>query len=271
MKGHTMRNQPRRHHFVPQFYLAGFTETDSNEGDLYVLDQRQLKTWKNTPKQTAFQRAIDAGPGGDPMGIEKSLSDLEGVWATAIRQVVQQQALPTDRSFADLMIFVAFMAVRVKRFREILSDFVDRASKAEIRANLASEEGRASFRKVIEAQGRSLSDEEFNQVVAFGLSGQFDVEFDRTWHVRQMIETALALAPSLSLRKWVLWTSEDGAPDLICSDSPVAPSWATQVSGPYSPAFGTPTTIVSVPLNRRMAIASMLEANCQRDDLIERG
>ena len=70
---------------------------------------------------------------------------------------------------------------------------------------------------------------------------------------------AVTLAPLLSLRKWCLWIADEAAPDLICSDSPVAPTWAVPMPGPMSPAFGTPNTIVSVPLNRRIALMSMIE------------
>ena len=45
-----MAGQPRKHHYVPQFYLAGFTENDSKDGQLFVLDKEQRKTWAKTPK-----------------------------------------------------------------------------------------------------------------------------------------------------------------------------------------------------------------------------
>ena len=257
-----MGDQPRRHHFIPQFYLAGFTKSNTRDGDLFVFDQQQLKSWKSSPKQTALIRdfhAIEAGPDGDSMVVEKALSKLEGEWSIALRRVIEQQVLPDDESFADLMVFIAFMAVRVKRIRDILSDFIDRVSKKEIQATLATEEGCSRFRRVIESQGRKLSDEEFEQLVSFGRSGQFDVDYEQTWHVQQIVQMAATLAPLLSLRKWSLWIAEPDAPDLICSDSPVVPKWAFSDRGPHSPAFGTTNTIVSVPLNRRMALVSMLE------------
>jgi hypothetical protein len=258
-----MGDQPRRHHFVPQFYLAGFTKTASTDGGLYVLDQKQLRTWKSSPKQAAHQRdfhAIDAGPSGDPMAVEKALSTLEGQWSSVVRRVIQDQTIPKDEAFGDLMVFVAFMAVRVKRIREVLSGFIDRVSKAEVFATLATEEGRASFRQVIESQGQKLSDEEFEQLIAFCQSGQFDVDYEQTWHVQKIIEMSATLAPVLSQRIWALWIAEVDSPDLICSESPVAPTWYLPVRGPYSPAFGTPNTIVSIPLNRRVALVSMIES-----------
>lgn len=257
-----LAGQPRKHHYVPQFYLAGFTMSDSKEGDLYVLDRGQRKTWKSTPKGTAHKRdfhAIDAGPDGDEMAVEKTLGQLEGQWSASLASVIESESLPEDESFGDLMLFVAFMAVRVLRMRDILSDFIDRVSKTQIQLMLATDEGRASFRKTLAQLGHTMSDEDFEQLLQFGKSDEYTVNYEQTWHVQEMVRVATTLAPLLGLRKWCLWIAGDSAPDLICSDSPVAPTWAVPMPGPISPAFGTPNTIVSLPLNRRVALVSMIE------------
>ena len=257
-----MAGQPRKHHYVPQFYLAGFTADGSKDGRLFVLDKEKRKTWTSTPKGTAHKRdyhAIEATPGGDPMVVEKALSQFEGQWSTTLASVIDQKVLPDDDSFGDLMMFVAFMAVRVVRIRDILSDVIDRVSKAEIQLILATEEGQGQFRQTLAELGHEISDDEFERLVTFGKSDNYDVNFEQTWHVQEMIRMAVILAPLLSLRKWCLWIADEMAPDLICSDSPVAPTWAVPMPGPMSPAFGTPNTIVSVPLNRRIGLVSMIE------------
>jgi hypothetical protein len=45
-----MANQSRKHHYVPEFYLAGFTESGTDDGRLHVLDKEQLRQWPSTPK-----------------------------------------------------------------------------------------------------------------------------------------------------------------------------------------------------------------------------
>jgi len=269
-----MSGQPRKHHYVPQFYLAGFTKNDSKVGQLFVLDKEQKKTWTSTPKGTAHKRdfhAIEPTPGGDPMAVEKALSQVEGQWSTALATVIDKQALPEDESFGDLMMFMAFMAVRVVRIRDILSDFIDRVSKAEIQLMLATRQGQEHFRQTLAELGHEMSDDEFERLVSFGKSDDYDVNYERTWHVQEMVRMAVILAPLLSLRKWCLWIADEAAPDLICSDSPVAPTWAVPMPGPMSPAFGTPYTIVSVPLNRRIALVSMIEEELPATSLDRNG
>ncbi len=256
-----MSNQPRRHHYVPQFYLAGFTETGKPNGLIHVLDKQRGKTWPSNPNGVAHQRdfhAIDDA-NCDPMSVEKALSKLEGQWSAALRRVIEARCLPEDESFGDLMVFVAFMAVRVVRIRQTLADAMDRVTKSLIWTTLSTEQGRSQFREHLAAAGHPVTDKQFGDLVEFGQRGEYVVDYDQTWHVQQMIKMALVLAPVLSLRHWRLWPAEDEAPDLICSDNPVAPSWVTPMPALMSPAFGTPNTIVTIPLNKRIAIASMLE------------
>ena len=254
--------QPRKHHYVPQFYLAGFTKNDNKDGRLFVFDIQQKKSWASTPKRTAHKRdfyRVEAGAGGDPMAIEKALSQLETRWKAALTTVIETRTLPDGDEFADLMIFVAFLAVRVPRIREKVADFVDRVSKTQIRAMFATKEGQEKVREILAEHGHEMSDEEFAQVVQFGVSDDYDVDYEPSWHVREMVRMAATLAPLLSLRKWRLWEVDAEAPDLICCDCPVVPAWRTPMPGLTAPAFGTPNTIVSVPLNRRMVLVSMIE------------
>ena len=232
------------------------------DDDLFVLDKERLKTWRSAPKDTAHKRdfhAVDAAPGDDPMAVERALSQLEGKWASTLRTITKAEKLPDDELFADLMTFVAFMAVRVLRVRNHISDFIDRVMKSQIQLTLATSEGRARFRKDLEEAGRTLTDEEFDGLIRFAQQGEYDVNFEQTWHVQELVRMACVLAPLLSLRKWCLWVAEDSAPDLICSDSPVAPTWVVPMPGPLPPALGTPNTVVSIPLNRRIALVSMIE------------
>lgn len=237
-------NQPRKHHFVSKFYLAGFTRSGQAVGELHVLDQSRLKTWTSTPEETAHQRdyhAVDLGSDHDPMIFEKKLGDLEGRWSEVLRQIGETRALPKGDLFGDLMMFVAFMAVRVPRIRETIDKFIEEVRQKE-----------AFARNWLRETGRAVDvDEQADD-------GMFP-EFNQTQHVQEMIRLAALLGPLLAMRHWNLWIAADDSPDLICSDSPVAPRWFIPVSGPWSPAFGTRNTIVTVPLNRRMAIVSMLE------------
>jgi hypothetical protein len=161
-----MANQPRHHHYVPQFYLAGFTAIGTSKGTLHVFDREQQKSWPSTPRATAHARdyhAVDLGSGQDPMFVEKTMAVCEGKWATVLRAVVESGILPQDDSLGDLLAFVAFLAVRVPRIRNQVAEFIDRASKAEVRSTFGTLEGRERFRAVIAQHCQTLPESEADE------------------------------------------------------------------------------------------------------------
>lgn len=236
-----MANQPRKHHYVPQFYLSGFTDDGTVDGNLSVLDTGRMKEWTSKPKNAAHRRdfhEIDGGPSGDPMIVERRLGQFEGKWSAVLRDVIDRQQLPDDESFGDLMMFLAFMAVRVPRIRNTTTTFIDEVKSKEKFA-----------KQWLEKQGQVVQLEDEDR----------DDEFGQTWHVQQMIQMAVTLAPLLSLRSWQLWIADSAAPDFICSDSPVSLTWTIAVPGPYPPGFGLKNTVVSVPLQKRAAMVGVFD------------
>ena len=82
--------QPRRHHSIPQFYLAGFTSDGTKGGWLYATDISTGKQWKCKSEGVAHSRdyfRVDV-PGPDPFVIERFFADIEGQMATALRTVI---------------------------------------------------------------------------------------------------------------------------------------------------------------------------------------
>ncbi len=49
-------SEPRRHHYVPRCWLAGFTETGEKDGKLWVTDIVRRKQWESSPGGAGFIR-----------------------------------------------------------------------------------------------------------------------------------------------------------------------------------------------------------------------
>ncbi len=47
---------PRKHHYVPQVLLRGFTRDGSNGGRLYIVDVERRTTYASTPKGTGADK-----------------------------------------------------------------------------------------------------------------------------------------------------------------------------------------------------------------------
>ena len=46
----------RSHHYVPAFYLAGFTDTGTRDGFLWVSDRETERTWRSKPDEAGCER-----------------------------------------------------------------------------------------------------------------------------------------------------------------------------------------------------------------------
>lgn len=82
------KDERRKHHLIPAFYLAGFTTTGTRDGVLHVFDYERRKRYKTTPlkalRETDFYK-IDL-PGVDPNEIERVLAEHESVVGRAFRR-----------------------------------------------------------------------------------------------------------------------------------------------------------------------------------------
>jgi len=67
------QNEARAHHFVPQCWLAGFTDTGEKDGMLWVTDLKRKKQWRCKPSEAGHRRdfyRIEDTALSDPLAIE---------------------------------------------------------------------------------------------------------------------------------------------------------------------------------------------------------
>src|ERR1039458_9071535 len=113
--------EPRRHHYVPQCWLAGFTETGENDGRVWVTDYYRQRQWPTTPENAGhirdFYRLADPAP--DPVVVERFFADLEGIAAPVLRSIDRERRGPSDDELDLLLQFMAYQWVRVPSFRPL--------------------------------------------------------------------------------------------------------------------------------------------------------
>src|ERR1039457_1662379 len=88
--------EPRRHHYVPQCWLAGFTDTGEKDGQLWVTGLVRRKQWQASPRKTgrirAFSRLADKEL--DPVMVEKAFANIEAEVAPILRILEREQRRP---------------------------------------------------------------------------------------------------------------------------------------------------------------------------------
>jgi hypothetical protein len=101
-----MKTTPRKHHYIPEFYLAGFTNSGKRDDFLYVLDKKQVKQWKGTPKNAACERdfyRVDSEELESDY-IENVISKFEGLAAPVLEKIIKNCTLPLPEDEAYVIL-----------------------------------------------------------------------------------------------------------------------------------------------------------------------
>jgi hypothetical protein len=233
----------RDHHYVPQFFLGGFTPSGSKKDRLWESDlstgMQRLKTPKQVAKRSDLYRV--SVPGLDPEAVEQGLSKLETAAAPLLKQVAQSTSLPNDIGERQtLFYFIGVLVVRnpsersgVRMFRDILRDEVATPEAWEVAR-----------------QRRGLPDD----YVAYAeLKQAVETESNQHTYVLVMIKAAEIMARVLLSRTWRVVTSSAGR--LVCSDRP-AVFIENAPHGRILTSSDAPSeaAVVVVPLTRYVAL-----------------
>jgi hypothetical protein len=215
----------RNHHYVPQGYLAGFTDTGTSDGKLYVLDLSTGSTFRTRPRNVAAERDFNRVEidGQDPDFLEKSLGALlEDKAALAIRKIAQAQKFTGDDDFTYVINLLCLLVVRNPRARRSLASAKRQSAKI-IGEMLVSDKKiwEHHNRKAREAGYVSEPDVSFERVKAFVDGGKYTIEVATHALIRTELSIFDDILRCLGARVWSLLIAAPDAPDFITCDHPV--------------------------------------------------
>jgi len=250
----------RRHHYVPQAYLAAFTSTGEKDGQFYVLDVKAGHAFRTSPLNVGAQRdfnrvEVDGHP---PDAIESALAPFEGNAVAAIRRVIDSEAFPNDSDWNLILNLLGLIAVRNPKMRGSFNDAREQVLRRV--ADLLASDEKVWNRNVAKARdaGESIIGEvSFEQVKQFVEEGKYKIEFHPEGNLRIEFKAFDELLPILGQRTWSVLVAPEGGPEFICSDHPVTVTWKQGHAGPVG--FGLRETEVFMPLGRRVGFYGVYE------------
>ncbi|MGN6384027.1 MAG: DUF4238 domain-containing protein [Dyella sp.] len=111
---------PRKHHYLSQFYLRGFS---ADEQGIYQIEKATLRTYGSSLKDAAAIRdyhILDYEDADDPQAVEKLLSGYEGLLAAALERVIEH-GIRDQKDHNEIISFVSLMRFRVPAFKSFIS------------------------------------------------------------------------------------------------------------------------------------------------------
>lgn len=257
-----MKTPSRKHHYLPQGYLAAFTDTGKKDGLFYVLELDKGARFRTSPKNVAAQRDFNRVDieGLSPDIVEQALSPVEALMIEACRRVVQSQVYPNDEDINYILNLLGLIAVRNPKLRTTFN------KAREHTMNIISHM-LVSNKEVFENQVKKAIDtgylsqqhnSTYEEVKRFVDGGEYDIEFSYEGNLRIEFETFDKILSVLGERIWSVFVAPTSGPNFICSDHPVTLSWNNErINVPVG--FGLKNTEVFFPLGPTVGLFGTYE------------
>lgn len=234
-------SSPKRHHYLPRFYLAGFCR----ENRVWLYDREKKEVRWQTPKNTAVRThfySIENKNGTRTAEIEGMLAKVEGDASPCIEKLRQGEPL-SELERAQLAFFMALLRTRVPEFHEFIRLIHETRWKAIMRV-LASREG-ALEGLIEQIPAGEVSAERLRE---FLRRGEYTVDISREGSLPSMIALAVALGQALDASDWLVLAAPGGT-SFVTSDDPVVPIWPRREGGDSGTiGFISPSVRKLIPL-----------------------
>ena len=245
---------PKRHHYLPDFYLRGFGE----DNRLGVFDRVRNAFRTDQPKNIAVERyyyAVERTDGTKDVRIEEALCGLEGEASRIIAKADGRQAITPDER-TTFALFVALLHTRVPQFERSASEITEKATKVTMKAAFGTEErAAASLEREAQRTGKP-TDTAPEEMVEFVRGDKYGIKVHRNETLRYMLVTASGLARVFSAMDWTLLHSRADEMPFIATDNPIA-VYPPKDYKPniYGYGMGTTGARKLVPLSKKTCLA----------------
>ena len=222
MKGMSENRQaePRAHHIVPKCWLAGFTDTGENDGQLWVTDFKRKKQWSTSPGKAGrvkdYYRVSD--PTLDPVVVEDALSKMEDIVGPILKAIDRERRPPRKDELAELLHFMAIQFVRLPAFRVLALNILDKINRENMGEALRSQDSWSAAMKKADIEPDSAGSD-YEGMKEFFASGEYTLAAETSWYMQRAFSAAEEIAPLLEKRYWGAAISPSGS--FIGCDNPV--------------------------------------------------
>jgi hypothetical protein len=257
---------PRNHHIVPQFYLAGFTDTGMDDGTLYVYDYFQAKSYRASPKQACRERDYYRleEPGVDPNELEGELSRVEGEIAPVLRAVIDRGKIAHGSEVGSLLSLAALIHARNRRGRHQLAEFLSGSLTSHLAERAIPRE---KWEKIRASQSRFGAGElpDYEEAVELAAANEWRAPAPQILLKTMISDAQRMLMESLLPRRWDLMRADpDDCGGFITSDSPLA--WGD--IGDSAASLTDEPIEITFPLAKSLALVSHVGAHSANCDAV---
>lgn len=254
-----MPSVARRHHFLPQGYLAGFTDTGRKDGSLHVLDLKARRSFRTTPLKVAVEKdfkRIDIE--GKPLdAIESALAPIEDRAIQAIRRVVESGEFPNDSDHNLILNLLSLVLAQNPKSRRSLNRMRTHEADEKLKWLVASQVNWEHHLSLARKAGEELKgDLSYERAREFVEERRYTIDFGNEGTLREEFHAQEELLSALGKRTWTVLLAPEGGPCFISSDYPFSLVMEHGFQG--RPTFLTENTELFFPLSKTVGFIGVL-------------
>ncbi|SEC24062.1 Protein of unknown function [Pseudomonas marginalis] len=247
---------PTRQHFVPRFYLEGF----SSSGWLSVFDRVSGKLRKQRPKNVAvvsnlytFEDKYDR----KRFDLEVLFSQIESAAAPILKSLTEGKRISAEQR-ETFAVFIGLAAVRTPAAIAETSGVYEEFVKANSFLTMTDEE--KIFNDLVNMKGvdadHSLLREQAGRLAKMAREGTYDVQIDKGYARSRSLKVMETIARAILTRDWMILHAASEEQFFLTSDSPVILLPTSTAARNHPIGYSSPHAQVLLPLSSKSALVA---------------
>lgn len=260
-----MSQKPARlHHYLPRFYLSGFTDSD---GVLATFDRRLNRYVSQPVPVTGAERGFYDVPVPDSRdSIEKLLAQrVEAPAATPVKALIERRQL-TDDAREHCAVFLASLFLRTPGFRKMHDSMLEDGLKTIARRSVGDVAAATRLIAEMQASGEDVSGLTPEGLVSAMDPSTYRLEVPQERSIVTMLEALVPIARVLIESQWSVVHRQECDDPFVTSDEPFLLVPPTSRPTIYGVGIGMPNVVKVVPL---ASSAALFMSGLQKDGSID--
>ena len=254
-------SEPKKHHYLSQFYLAGFSDNFEKDGKLYCYDLRDKKLRASKPRNEGYEKYFNRLEShNDPNEFEKTLAQCEDTISNSFRYIVKNKSLPKGEQFQELIYYISMLGVRNPYIRKSFARFQKDISRKALLFSFKDKREWERFKS-------EMNKEHNNKFANITYEGMMDFIKSDDWRlveanenkVSREIEALNSVYQFSMERKWSLLIIGNPEHYFITSDTPVKLIWNIKNDYNFGPTFGERKSELIFPINKEILVWGSFE------------
>lgn len=245
-----MQNEPKRHHYIPQFFLKYFSEDQKN---LWLFDRvKKEYRLQGTRKIASENKFYTYTVKGKEENLEDLFGTIEGQAKPILEKLFEKKDI-TMQEKADLSMFLAALRVRIPDFKKWTEESGEKMYK---KFNKFTFSNREYVENLIKKSGKQVSKKEIDDLIDFATDeSRYYVKFPPGYWIGTMLKLSVDLADIFIDSNWDIYHFNRKFA-LVVSDNPVVLVPPKNYNPFYGYGLATSGTVKVVPLSSNVCLVS---------------